>query len=402
MAAYRNDFPVLERKVHGKRLAYLDNAATTQMPEAVLSTYLQYHKNYHSNVHRGVHLLSQEATEAMESARKTMKQFINANSTKEIIFTSGTTDAINLVMQTWGRTNIEAGDEIILTVMEHHSNIVPWYMLCREKKALLRVIPMSDDGVLDMDAFSKMINKRTRLVGVIQVSNTLGTINPVGEIARIAHQHDVPVLVDGAQAVSHIPVDVQKLDCDFFVLSGHKMYGPTGIGLLYGKQHLLEEMPAYRGGGDMILSVSFDKVVLNELPYKFEAGTPNISGIIGMGRAARYINEVGYAGIMMMEKELLDYATEKLEAMDSLHIMGRASEKASVISFIVDGIHPHDVGTILDLEGVAVRTGHHCTQPLMDRLAIPATTRASMAFYNNKEDIDQLVEALQKAIDIFK
>jgi len=398
----RDDFPVLRREVHGKPLAFLDNAASSQMPEQVIRAYTEYHSRYHANVHRGVHLLSQEATEAMEGARETLRELINARSSKEIIFTSGATDAINLVMQSWGRTNIREGDEILISTMEHHSNIVPWRMLCDEKGAELKVIPVSDDGVLDMEAYASMITDRTRLVGVVHVSNTLGTVNPVAEITRIAHERGVPVLVDGAQAVSHMKVDVQKIDCDFFVTSGHKMYGPTGIGILYGKQELLEKMPPWRGGGDMILSVSFDEVLYNDLPYKFEAGTPNISGAIGMGKAAEYIKAVGYDAIHEKEQDLLRYATGQLQTIEGLRIIGTAPEKSSVVSFVIDGIHPHDIGTILDLEGVAVRTGHHCTQPLMERLGVVATTRASMAMYNRREEIDQLVAALHKTIEMFR
>ncbi len=398
----RDDFPVLHRQVHGKPLAFLDNAASSQMPEQVMRAYTDYHSKYHANVHRGVHLLSQEATEAMEGSRETLRELVNARSSKEIIFTSGATDAINLVMQSWGRANIREGDEILISTMEHHSNIVPWRMLCDEKGAELKVIPVSDDGVLDMEAYASMITDRTRLVGIVHVSNTLGTINPVAEITRIAHERGIPVLVDGAQAVSHMNVDVRKIDCDFYVTSGHKMYGPTGIGILYGKQEHLEKMPPWRGGGDMILSVSFDEVLYNDLPYKFEAGTPNISGAIGMGKAAEYIVSVGYEAIHKKEQELLRYATEQLQSIEGLRIIGTAPEKSSVVSFVIDGIHPHDIGTILDLEGVAVRTGHHCTQPLMERLGIVATTRASMAMYNRKEEIDQLMAALHKTIEMFR
>ncbi len=398
----RDDFPILRREVHGKPLAFLDNAASSQMPEEVMSAYADYHSRYHANVHRGVHLLSQEATEAMEAARENIRELINARSSKEVIFTSGATDAINLVMQSWGRSNIGEGDEIIISTMEHHSNIVPWRMLCDEKGAVLKVIPISDEGVLDLDAYAGMFSDRTKLVGIVYVSNTLGTINPVAEITRIAHSHGVTVLVDGAQAVSHMKVDVQQLDCDFFVTSGHKMFGPTGIGILHGKQELLKSMPPWRGGGDMILSVSFDEVTYNDLPYKFEAGTPNISGAIGMGKAAEYIMAVGYDAIHSKEQELLRYATEKLQTIEGLRIIGTAPEKSSVVSFVIDGIHPHDIGTVLDLEGVAVRTGHHCTQPLMERLGIVATTRASMAMYNRKEEIDQLVAALKKTTEIFR
>lgn len=398
----RDYFPVLKRKVHGKPLAYLDNAASSQMPEPVIQAYTDYHSRYHANVHRGVHLLSQEATDAMEKSRSCIRDLINARDSREIIFTSGATDAINLVAQSWGRANIREGDEIIISTMEHHSNIVPWRMLCDEKGAVLKVIPVSDQGELDLDAYAAMINKRTKFVGVVHVSNTLGTINPVTEITRIAHEHDIPVLVDGAQAVSHLKVDVQEIGCDFFVTSGHKMYGPTGTGILYGKEALLSKMPPWRGGGDMILSVSFDEIIYNELPYKFEAGTPNISGAIGIGEAAKFITAIGYDAIHKKEQELLHYAAEKLQNLDGLKIIGTAPQKSSVISFVIEGIHPHDIGTILDMEGVAVRTGHHCTQPLMDRLGVVATTRASMAMYNQKEEIDQLVVALQKTIELFR
>ncbi|MBP3193701.1 aminotransferase class V-fold PLP-dependent enzyme [Natronogracilivirga saccharolytica] len=398
----REDFPVLSRKVHGKPLAYLDNAASSQMPRQVQDAYRDYHSRYHANVHRGVHLLSQEATDAMEQARESLRSHINARESKEIIFTSGATDAMNLVMQSWGRKNIGEGDEILISTMEHHSNIVPWKMLCDDRNASLKVIPVSDDGILDLDAFESMISDRTRLVGIVHVSNTLGTVNPVEKITKIAHGKGVPVLVDGAQAVSHMQVDVQKIGCDFYATSGHKMYGPTGIGILYGRKEMLEEMPPYRGGGDMILSVSFDEVLFNDLPYKFEAGTPNISGAIGMGRAAEYIRSIGYDAIYQREQELLAYATSELSAIEGLNIIGKAPGKSSVISFVLDSVHPHDIGTILDLEGVAVRTGHHCTQPLMERLGLVATTRASMAMYNTEEEIDQLVAALHKVLEIFR
>ncbi len=398
----REHFPVLNRKVHGKPLAYLDNAASSQMPEPVIRTYTDYHSRYHSNVHRGVHQLSQEATDAMESARESIRDLIHARYEQEIIFTSGATDAINLVMQSFGRSSVGEGDEILLSTMEHHSNIVPWRMLCDEKKAVLKVIPVCDNGELDMDACASMITERTKLIGIVHVSNTLGTVNPVVDITRIAREQGVPVLVDGAQAVSHLEVDVQKMDCDFYVFSGHKMYGPTGIGILYGKQEHLEKMPPWRGGGDMILSVSFDEILYNELPYKFEAGTPHISGAIGMGKAAEFIRSIGYAAIHNKEQELLKYATEQLSSLEGLRIAGTAPEKSSLLSFVIDGIHPHDIGTILDLEGVAVRTGHHCTQPLMERMGLVATSRASMAMYNRKEEIDQLVAGLHKAIDIFR
>ncbi|MDI6403122.1 cysteine desulfurase, partial [Balneolaceae bacterium ANBcel3] len=355
----------------------------------------------HANVHRGVHLLSQEATEAMETSRRVLQQFINASSSKEIIFTSGTTDAINLVAQTYGRTHIGKGDEIILTTMEHHSNIVPWRMLCDEKGSELKVVPVSENGVLEIEALEALITPKTKLIGVVHVSNTLGTVNPVKEIVRIAKSHGIPVLVDGAQALSHVKVDVQELGCDFYASSGHKMYGPTGIGFLYGKKKWLEALPPWRGGGDMILSVRFDEVLFNDLPYKFEAGTPNISGAIGIGAAAEYIQTIGYDFICKKEEELLHYGTARLRELDGVSIIGNAPDKSAIISFVIDGVHPHDIGTILDLDGVAVRTGHHCTQPLMERFGLAATTRMSMAFYNTKEDIDQLISAVQKAIDFF-
>lgn len=401
-ARCRDDFPILNRHVHGKPLVYLDNAASSQMPLQVMEAYRDYHSRYHANVHRGVHQLSQQATDAMEAGRESLRRLINAADAKEVIFTSGTTDAINLVMQSWGRTHVAPGDEIILSTMEHHSNIVPWRMLCDEKKAVLKVIPVTDDGELDLEAYESLLSPRTRLVSIVHVSNTLGTVNPVKQITRMAHARGVPVLVDGAQAVSHMPVDVQDLGCDFYAASGHKMFGPTGIGLLYGKKEHLEKMPPWRGGGDMILSVSFDEILYNELPYKFEAGTPHIAGAIGMGKAAEYLMTLGYEEIQKQEKDLLDYATQQLTAVDGVRIIGTAREKSAVVSFVVDGIHPHDIGTILDFEGVAVRTGHHCTQPLMERYGLTATTRASMAVYNRREEIDLLVHALREAIKVFR
>ncbi len=401
-ARCRDDFPILNRHVHGKPLVYLDNAASSQMPLQVMEAYRDYHSRYHANVHRGVHQLSQQATDAMEAGRESLRRLINAADAKEVIFTSGTTDAINLVMQSWGRTQVAPGDEIILSTMEHHSNIVPWRMLCDEKKAVLKVIPVTDDGELDLEAYESLLSPRTRLVSIVHVSNTLGTVNPVKQITRMAHARGVPVLVDGAQAVSHMPVDVQDLGCDFYAASGHKMFGPTGIGLLYGKKEHLEKMPPWRGGGDMILSVSFDEILYNELPYKFEAGTPHIAGAIGMGKAAEYLMTLGYEEIQKQEKDLLDYATQQLTAVDGVRIIGTAREKSAVVSFVVDGIHPHDIGTILDFEGVAVRTGHHCTQPLMERYGLTATTRASMAVYNRREEIDLLVHALREAIKVFR
>lgn len=399
--ALRNDFPVLKRQVHGRPLVYLDNAASSQMPQQVIDSYADYFSNYHSNVHRGVHALSQEATDAFEAARLTMQKFLNAGDSNEIIFTSGATDAMNLVAQTFGRANVKEGDEVLISAMEHHSNIVPWKMLCEEKNARLKVIPMNDCGELDIEAYSAMLTEKTRIVGIMHVSNALGTINPVREMTAMAHEKNIPVLVDGAQAVPHITVDVQDLDCDFYALSGHKMFGPTGVGVLYGKKKLLEEMPPYRGGGDMILSVSFDEIIYNTIPHKFEAGTPGIAQVIGIAKAADYLMEKGREKLYAYENELLRYATGRLSEIEGLKIIGTAKNKASVISFVIEGVHPHDIGTILDQEGIAVRTGHHCAQPVMERYNIPATTRASFAFYNTKEEVDALAAGIKTVIEIF-
>ncbi len=401
----RKDFPILNTLVNGKQLIYLDNAATTQKPKSVIDRMNRYFLNENSNIHRGVHRLSQIATEAYENARSIIKDFINAASNEEIIFTRGTTESINLIANSFGRKFIEKGDEVIISHMEHHSNIVPWQLLCEQRGAILKIIPISDHGELLIDEFQKLISPKTKLISIVHVSNTLGTINLIKKITEISHSHGIPVLVDGAQAVTHIPVDVQDLNCDFYAFSGHKVYGPTGIGVLYGKKNLLQELPPYQGGGDMIRSVTFEKTTYNDLPHKFEAGTPNIVGAIGLGEALSYVSKIGVEAIALYEQELLNYATKVLSEIDplanGLKIIGNALEKTSIISFVLKDIHPHDIGTILDSEGIAVRTGHHCTQPLMKRFNVPATTRASFAFYNTKQEIDLLAEAIKKVIKVF-
>jgi cysteine desulfurase/selenocysteine lyase len=368
----------------------------------VIDAIERYYASENSNIHRGVHFLSQRATCAYEGARSKVRGFLNAAEDREVIYTRGATEGINLVAQTYGRKQVQKGDEIIISAMEHHSNIVPWQMLCEEKGAVLRVIPIDDDGELLLDAYEKLLNRRTKFVSVVQVSNALGTVNPIKQMIKMAHRWNVPVLVDGAQAVPHTKVDVQDLDCDFYVFSGHKLFGPTGIGILYGKVGLLEAMPPYQGGGDMILSVTFEKTTYNELPYKFEAGTPHIAGGIGLGVAIDYVNEVGLEAIAAYEQGLLAYATEALRRVPGARLIGTAREKASVLSFILDGVHPHDIGTILDREGIAIRTGHHCAQPVMQRFGVPATARASLAFYNTREDVDALVRGLHRVIEVFK
>ena len=397
----RSDFPILQTKVHGKPLVYLDNAATSQKPITVITKAQEYYSSMNSNIHRGVHALSQVATEAYEMARIKIKNFINSLGKNEIIFTRGTTESINLVAQAYGRANIKEDDEIIISEMEHHSNIVPWQMICDEKNAKLKIIPINDEGEIIFEEFERLITHRTKFISVVYVSNSLGTINPVKKIIKLAHQNNIPVLLDAAQAVNHIPIDVQELDCDFLAFSGHKIYGPTGIGVLYGKINLLESMPPYQGGGDMISRVTFEKTTYNELPYKFEAGTPNIAGVIGLGEAIDYITNIGIDNIALHEKYLLDYATEVIADIPGLKIIGTAKEKVSVLSFVLDNIHPHDIGTFLDFEGVAIRTGHHCTQPVMDRYGIPATSRASFAMYNTKDEIDILIKGLTKIIGVF-
>lgn len=393
VAQLRADFPILGESVHGKPLVYLDNAASTQKPQAVIDAISRLYTSYYANIHRGVHQLSQLSTAAHDEARRKVQRFINARSDKEIIFVRGCTEAINLVAQTFGRQNIGPGDEILITAMEHHSNIVPWQMLCQEKGAVLKVAPISDQGELLVDAYEKLLGERTKLVALVHLSNALGTINPVRQLVELAHARSIPVLLDGAQAVSHIPVDVQALDCDFYTFSGYKLYGPTGIGVLYGKEERLEAMPPWQGGGDMIRSVSFEKTTFSGIPFKFEAGTPDICGAIALGVAIDYVQQVGLAAIADYEAELLSYATEQIQAVPGVRLIGTAREKASVLSFVIDGVHPHDIGTILDQQGVAIRAGHHCAQPVMQRLKLPATARASFAFYNTRAEVDALVAA---------
>ena len=399
--AIRAEFPILKEKVNGKPLVYLDNAATSHKPQCVIDTISYYYAAQNSNVHRGVHYLSQLATRELEGARDIVKKFLNAASDKEIIFTKGTTDGINLVAQSYGRKFIKEGDEIIISAIEHHANIVPWQMLCEHTGAVLRVIPINDDGELLMEEYEKLLNPKTKFVSVNYVSNALGTINPVKRIIELAHAQDVPVLIDGAQSAPHLKVDVRELDCDFYAFSGHKVCGPTGIGILYGKQHLLEQMPPVQGGGDMIKVVTFEKTTYNDLPYKLEAGTPHIEGGIGLGRAIQYLESIGLDNIAAYEHELLEYATELIGGVKGVRIIGTAREKASVLSFVIDDIHPHDIGTILDQEGIAIRAGHHCAQPIMQRFNVPATARASFAFYNTKEEIDMLANSISKVIEIF-
>ena len=401
VARIREDFPVLHQMVNGKPLVYLDNAATTQKPQAVIDALVRYYSADNSNVHRGVHTLSQRATEDYDSGRSKARQFLNAASDEEIIFVKGTTDGINLVAHSYARQHLGEGDEIIISTMEHHSNIIPWQVLCQEKGAHLRVIPISDAGELLMDEYESLLSSRTKLVAITHVSNVLGTVNPIKQIVEMAHSQGVPVLVDGAQATPHMPVDVQKLGCDFYVFSGHKIYGPTGIGVLYGKAELLEAMPPYQLGSDMIKSVTFERTVYNDLPYKFEAGTPNIAGVIGMGAAIDYLTEIGMDRIDNYEHGLLEYGTECLSGIDGVKIVGNAPGKASVLSFVMDCAHPHDIGTILDTEGVAIRTGHHCAQPLMNRYGVPATARASLSFYNTRDEVDLLVKAMDRVIEVF-
>ena len=396
----REDFPILEQQVYKKPLVYLDNAATTQKPQVVIDAMKRYYETINSNIHRGVHCLSQQATEEFEIARRCVQQFINAAHDYEVIFTRGATESINLVASCFGRTFIGEGDEIIISAMEHHSNIVPWQFLCEERGAKLKVLPFDDDGVLCLDQLESLITPRTKIVAVTHVSNTLGTCNPVAEIIRIAHAHSVPVMLDGAQAVAHQPVDVQALDCDFYCFSGHKMYGPMGIGVMYGKEAWLNQMKPYQGGGEMISTVTFEKTTYNELHFKFEAGTPAVGDAIGLRTAIEYMQQIGIQNIARHEEELLQYATEKLQQINGLRIYGRAPHKAAVISFLIGNLHPYDVGVLLDHQGVAVRTGHHCTQPIMDRFGIPGTVRASFALYNTREEVDALVAAVERATNM--
>ena len=394
----RKSFPILEREVNNQLMVYLDNAATSQKPQMVIDALNYYYSNYNANIHRGIHTLAEEATTAYEATRRTVKDFIGAKLSNEIIFTRGTTEGINLVAYTWGRKNISEGDEIIISAMEHHSNIVPWQILCNEKKAVLKIIPVSDEGELLMDEYKKLLSSKTKLVSVVHVSNSLGTVNPVREIIEEAHKVGAVVFVDGAQSTVHLDIDVQEMDCDFFAFSGHKVYGPTGIGVLYGKKKILEEMPVFMGGGEMIKEVTFEKTTFNELPYKYEAGTPNIADTIALKVALDFVTETKKNIIRNHESDLLKYATEQLSAIEGLRIIGTAKNKVSLISFVIKNTHPQDIGVLLDNQGIAVRTGHHCTQPLMARFGVPGTVRASFAMYNTKEEVDRLVAAVKKAI----
>ena len=397
----RKDFPILSQEVHGRPLVYLDNAATTQKPQAVIEALETYYATDNANVHRGVHLLSERATQAYEAARSRIRRFLNAAEDREIVFVRGTTEAINLVAQTYGRRMVGPGDEILITALEHHSNIVPWQMICEEKGAAFRVAPIDDTGEVDVEAYERLLGPRTRLVAIAHCSNALGTVLPIDRMIEAAHRQGVPVLVDGAQAMAHVPVDVQALGCDFYAFSGHKVYGPTGIGALYGKAALLESMPPFQGGGDMIKAVTFEKTVYNDLPYKFEAGTPDIAGAIGLGAALEYLDGLGRDRAAAYEHDLLAYGTERLSAIPGVRLIGTAREKASVLSFVMEGAHAHDVGTILDREGIAVRTGHHCAMPVMTRFGLAATTRASVALYNTREELDALCAGLGKVREIF-
>jgi cysteine desulfurase/selenocysteine lyase len=401
VTSWRNEFPILRETIGGKPLIYLDNAATTQKPHSVIAAEVAYYSHTNANVHRGVHTLSQRATDDYEGARDKIRRFINAASTKEIIYVRGTTEAINLVAQSFARPRLQPGDEILISAMEHHSNIVPWQMLCEQTGATLKVVTINDAGEFEFDSYERLLGPRTRLVAVTHVSNALGSVVPVERVVEAAHARGVPVLLDGAQAIAHIGVDVRALDCDFYAFSGHKIYGPTGIGVLYGKAALLDEMPPYQGGGDMIRSVSFEKTEYNELPYKFEAGTPNIAGAIGLGAALDYVASIGIATIAAHERDLLDYATDQVSALTGLHIVGTARDKASIVSFTLDGIHPHDIGTILDHHGVAIRAGHHCAMPVMQRFGISGTARASFALYNTRAEVDALVAVLHKVKEMF-
>lgn len=396
----RADFPLLKREVNGKPLVYLDNGATTQKPKAVIDAITNYYSDMNSNVHRGVHYLSQISTDAFEVTRRKVQEFINAKDDFEVIITKGTTDSINLVASCYGKAFVKEGDEIIISAMEHHSNIVPWQMLCEEKGATLRVIPMNEHGELEIEVYKTLLSEKTKLVSVAYVSNALGTINPIKEIINLAHAKGVPVLIDAAQAIQHIAIDVQELDVDFLAFSGHKMYAPTGVGVLYGKKDLLNAMPPYQGGGDMIKDVTFEKTTYNELPFKFEAGTPNIEAGICLAAAIDYINELGIENIKAYEDDLLTYATQKIKEIPGVRIIGEAAKKSSVLSFIVDGVHPYDIGVILDKLGIAVRTGHHCAQPVMDQFGIPGTVRASLAVYNTQEDIDIFIAGLSRALNM--
>jgi cysteine desulfurase/selenocysteine lyase len=397
----REDFPILRQSVHGRPLAYLDNAASAQKPQAVIDAVSRFYAEMSSNVHRGLHELSERATAAYEKSRAAVRRFLNAAEDREIVLLRGTTEAINLVANAWGSKHVGPGDEILITEMEHHSNIVPWQLLCERQGARLAVAPITDEGELRLDVLESLITPRTRLLALAHVSNALGTVNPVRRIVETAHRKGVPVLLDGAQAAPHLPVDVRAIGCDFFAFSGHKLFGPTGIGALYGRAALLEAMPPWQGGGDMIASVSFERTTYNRIPYKFEAGTPDVAGALGLMAAIEYVEAIGWPGIEAHERDLVEHATRSLQALPRVRVVGTAREKVGVVSFVVDGVHPHDVGTILDGHGVAVRAGHHCAQPLMDRLGVPATTRASLAFYNTREEIDRLVEGLGSVLEVF-
>lgn len=397
----RNDFPILHQKVYNHPLIYFDNAASTQKPEAIINAITNYYRRDNCNIHRGVHYLSQQATEAYENTRKAVQAFINAPSSQEIIFTKGTTESINLIAFSFGKKYIKEGDEILISAIEHHSNFVPWQVLCEEKKAILKFIPVTHEGELDMEGFRRLVNKKTKIIAIAHVSNVLGSVFPVKEIVKFAHQSGIPVMVDGAQAVSHLPVDIQDLDCDFYCFSGHKMYAPMGIGVLYGKEKWLEEMPPYQTGGEMIKEVFFDHTTYNELPFKFEAGTPNVEGVYGLHAAMTYLQQLGILNIAAYEDELLKYATQKLSAIDEMRLIGTAKDKTSIVSFLVGNIHPYDMGTIMDKLGIAVRTGHHCAMPLMELFKIPGTVRASFALYNTIEEIDVMIEAILKIKKMF-
>ena len=401
VARWREDFPILKQTVHGKPLVYVDNAATSQKPASVIDCENRYYTTLNANVHRGIHLLSQRATDAFEAAREKVRAFINAADTKEIVFTRGTTEAINLVAQSYGHSRFRAGDEVLVTEMEHHSNIVPWQLLCEQTGARLRVVPIDDAGVLRMNELEALVNPRTRLVAIAHVSNALGTVNPVRRIIELAHAVGAPVLVDGAQAAPHLKVDVRALDCDFYTFSGHKLYGPTGIGVLYGKFALLDAMPPYQGGGDMISRVTFEKTSYNAVPFKFEAGTPNIAGTIGLAAAIDYVEAIGLDAIAAHENDLLDYATRRADELSGLTLIGTARDKASILSFTLEGIHPHEIGTILDQRGIAIRTGHHCAMPVMDHFGVPATARASFALYNTRNEVDALIEGIREVQALF-
>jgi len=401
VGAVRQDFPILEERIHGKPLVYLDNAATAQKPRSVIDCVKHYYSHDNSNIHRGVHLLSERATEAYENTRIKVKDFLNAADAREIVFVRGTTEAINLVAHSYGGSHVKEGDEVVISAMEHHSNIVPWQLLCAAKGASLRVVPITDEGEIPLSDYTKALGSRTKLVALAHVSNALGTVNPVKQMIEEAHARGIPVLVDGAQAAPHLPVDVRELGCDFYAFSGHKLYGPTGVGVLYGKSELLEQMPPYQGGGDMIRVVTFEKTEYNDLPYKFEAGTPNMAGVIGLGAAIDYAQSLGLGPLAEHEDRLLRHAVEKLGSMQEVRLIGNPTTRVSLVSFVLEGIHAHDVGTILDQEGVAVRTGHHCAMPVMDRFGVPATVRASFACYNTEGEVDALVNGLEKALEVF-